>query len=79
VLENLGVIHLFQICNQAAASEGSFQCLEHGDASKVDVTRTCLEAHNTLIAINPENAAKFKDVTQFLAENLRKLESGEEK
>jgi hypothetical protein len=38
------------------------------------ITRTCLEAHQTLMQVNPENATRFKDVTQFLAEDLKNLE-----
>src|SRR5947209_3994004 len=38
-----------------------------------EVSGTCLEAHETLIACNPENLSKFKEVTQFLAEDLRRL------
>ena len=40
------------------------------------ITRTSLEAHQTLMAVNPDNVARFKDVTQFLAEDLKTLEDG---
>jgi hypothetical protein len=39
------------------------------------ITRTSLEAHQTLMAANPDNAARFKDVAQFLAEDLKNLEN----
>jgi hypothetical protein len=39
------------------------------------VARTCIEAHQTLMAISPANAAKFKDVTQFLTEGLKRPKS----
>ena len=78
MLENLGVAHLFNICSRdASALAAEFKPLEHEDASKTDVARACLEAHNTLIEINPENESKFKDVTRFLAESLKKLEDDE--
>ena len=38
------------------------------------ITRTSLEAHQTLMSMSAENVARFKDVTQFLAEDLRSLE-----
>jgi hypothetical protein len=38
------------------------------------IARTSLEAHQTLMAMNPENVARFKDVAQFLAEDLKSLE-----
>jgi hypothetical protein len=31
-----------------------------------------MEAHETLMALSPENAARFKDVAQFLAEGVKK-------
>ena len=42
-------------------------------ASKEETTRACLEAHQTLMALNPGNVAKFKDLTQFLAEDLKNM------
>jgi hypothetical protein len=30
------------------------------------------------MAINPQNISRFKDVTQFLAEDLKKLKAGEQ-
>jgi hypothetical protein len=44
-------------------------------STKEEVTRTCIEAHQTLMDISPANAAKFKDVAQFLAEGLKKPKS----
>jgi UDP-glucose 4-epimerase len=38
-----------------------------------------LEAHQTLSSLNPENAAKFRDVTQFLAEDLKKIKKPDPK
>jgi hypothetical protein len=46
-----------------------------GSPTKAEVTRTCLEAHQILADLNPANAAKFKDVAQFLAEGLKKPKS----
>ena len=40
------------------------------------ITRTSLEAHQTLMAVNPDNVERFKDVTRFLAEDLKTLEKG---
>ena len=78
LLESLGVLHLFKIsegnvnvpdqpepCESAAA----------GKPTQEELKRTCLEAHQILMTLNPENAARFKDVTQFLAEDLKKLKT----
>jgi anti-anti-sigma regulatory factor len=75
LLENLGVLHLFKIvegnCN-APADKSDVQTTK---ASREDVTRTCLEAHKTLMNINPDNVSRFKDVTAFLAEDLKRMKA----
>jgi anti-anti-sigma regulatory factor len=79
LLENLGVLHLFKLTQGSAALEGKVESIPQvpGTPNKEEVTRACLEAHRTLMRLNPENAARFKDVTQFLAEDLKKLGSQE--
>lgn len=75
LLESLGVLHLFQ------TSHGSLE-LPDGvitsekpvvSHSHEEVTRACLEAHQFLSSLSQENAARFKDVTQFLSEDLKRL------
>ena len=77
LLENLGVLHLFRITQgPLPPPEGpeprDYPCPSGG---REEVTRACLEAHKTLVQINPANAAKFKEVTQFLEEDLKKLKA----
>jgi hypothetical protein len=80
VLENLGVAHLFKITHCPDFVAAKFEPLPPtAGTSKVEVTRTCLEAHKILMALSPENANKFKDVTKFLAEDLKRLELTEKK
>jgi anti-sigma B factor antagonist len=78
LLENLGVIHLFRIVHGESPRQ-SMQGVEHTAAQDdgTEVTRTCLEAHKTLMKINPGNVPKFKDVAEYLADDLRKKETGE--
>jgi anti-anti-sigma regulatory factor len=73
LLENLGVLHLFQVCE--GQSPGDPQATEHTpiQCTREEVTLACLEAHETLMAINPANVSKFKDVTKFMAEDLKRL------
>ena len=73
LLETLGVLDLFEICRESAASAADARLVPHDGpaASRDEVTRTCIEAHQTLMNLSPENAARFKDVTQFLAEGLK--------
>lgn len=79
LLENLGVAHLFKIINTEKQANGKFEPVstDGKPAPRVEVTRTCLEAHKILMGLNPENVGKFKDVAIFLAEDLKKLEAKE--
>jgi anti-anti-sigma regulatory factor len=76
LLENLGALHLFKITSGAMElPEDVKACTpESINPTHEQITRTCLEAHQTLMEVNPENYARFKDVTQFLAEDLKNLE-----
>ena len=74
LLENLGVQRLFKIVCGPELSTNRLERVGQTPASqdRKELNRTCLEAHETLMKINPENVAKFKDVAQFLAEDLKK-------
>jgi len=75
-LENLGVAGLFAISTCAEPLADGFEPLAHAPGeTRVELTRTCLEAHETLMSIKPENVQKFKDVAQFLADDLKRLEA----
>jgi len=78
LLENLGVLQLFKITEGPLRLPNQTQAQPHTPANptKEELTRACLEAHQTLMSINAENASKFKEVTAFLAEDLKKLKPG---
>jgi len=78
LLENLGVARLFKMTGGALQLPDDVKSGATGPASPSheEITRTCLEAHQTLMKMNPENAARFKDVARFLAEDLKTLEKG---
>ena len=76
LLDNLGIIQLFNIINGEAAPT-SYRESSVASASSVELARTSLEAHETLMTLNPANVPKFKDVAQFLAEDLAKLQRKE--
>ena len=80
LLENLGAAHLFNMKTGACElPDGAQACApESINPSREQITRTSLEAHETLMAMNPENVARFKDVAQFLAEDLKSLEKSAE-
>ena len=77
LLETLGVIHLFKTTQGTFIPPAAAQPVEHAptNPSRAEVNRTCLEAHETLIALSPANAARFKDVAQFLAEGVKKAKT----
>ncbi len=76
LLENLGAAHLFKLtAGELKLPDDVKTCVpESIHPSHEQIARTSLEAHQTLMAMNPENVARFKDVAQFLAEDLKSLE-----
>ena len=78
LLENLGALHLFKTTSGALPLSDDIQACtpEPTHPTHEQITRTSLEAHQTLMAVNPDNVARFKDVTRFLAEDLKTLEKG---
>jgi anti-anti-sigma regulatory factor len=77
LIDNLGVAHLFKIFEPEAAPDTKFEAVRKEDCTRADVTRICLEAHKVLMNLNEENAARFKDVARFLAEDLKRQEQSE--
>lgn len=75
LLENLGITHLFDVTRGRLTTE-CLVALDHapGATDRREVQKTCLEAHQTLMDVNPANVPKFKDVAQFLAEDLKKMD-----
>jgi anti-sigma B factor antagonist len=76
LLENLGTLHLFEMkAGELKMPEDAQPCTpEPLNPTHEQIARTSLEAHQTLMAVNPENVIRFKDVTLFLAEDLKSLE-----
>lgn len=81
LLDNLGVLDLFSISQGPLAAPEEVQACspEPAHPSRAEVTRACLEAHQTLMDINPANVPKFKEVAKFLAEDLQKLQDKPER
>jgi anti-sigma B factor antagonist len=76
-LDNLGVSPLFKLTAGTPFSTDQLAPVPPSadDGNRIALTRTLLEAHLTLMEINPANVPKFKDVAQFLEEDLKKMES----
>ncbi|HXC34600.1 MAG TPA: hypothetical protein VNV43_01925, partial [Candidatus Acidoferrales bacterium] len=75
LLENLGVLQLFKIVSGDLQLSGEVCVPAPVNPSHEEITRTSLEAHQALMAVNPDNVPRFKDVTQFLAEDLKNLQN----
>ena len=78
LLENLGVSHLFQVRNGTDCHEMAPVESLPANADRKEVSRTCLEAHQALMEVNPANVSRFKDVAQFLAEDLKRMDEGDQ-
>jgi anti-sigma B factor antagonist len=79
LLENLGILHLFQVVNGSLPLPDEIPTDSPAPTSaptREQVTRNCLEAHQLLMSVSPANVPKFKDVAEFLAEDLRKMANG---
>jgi anti-sigma B factor antagonist len=78
IIDQLGIAQLFHIVRSEDSPEldanGETIHASPAQYSRAEVSRTCLEAHRCLMDLNPENVARFKDVTKFLAEDLQRLE-----
>jgi anti-sigma B factor antagonist len=76
LLDNLGIADLFHMSRRdfsGLAAEQQVDCSAEGH-TKAEMSRTSLDAHEKLMELNPDNVAKFKDVTEFLAEDLKRME-----
>jgi len=77
LLDNLGILELFSTAESLGQAETA-EPVEVGEASdKIELTHTSLEAHLTLIDVNRGNEAKFKEVTRFLEEDLKRQEAAD--
>ena len=50
------------------------QTLEPDFSDKLDAAKTTLEAHETLVDVNPDNFDKFKSVLELLKNDVRNLD-----
>jgi anti-sigma B factor antagonist len=77
LIDNLGVLHLFRVVQGKDLENLCYTAVESAGATKLELSRNCLEAHQVLMDLNPENAAKFKDVAKFFAEDVAKQEAAQ--
>lgn len=77
LLDNLGIAELFSpvFCQIPTAEDQNLAPAQEVSASREEITQTCLEAHRRLMDLNPENVPKFKDVAEFLAQDIANLKA----
>jgi anti-sigma B factor antagonist len=73
LLDNLGIAHLFRVVTCTDRHDLPMEECQSANASKQELCGASLEAHNLLMKIHPSNVEKFREVTEFLAEDLRKI------
>jgi anti-sigma B factor antagonist len=75
LLRNLGLNNLFEVeskvdsASSAGAAESALSS-DH-DLSRLDHAACMIEAHEALVDADPENFARFKDVLEYLKQDLR--------
>jgi hypothetical protein len=74
-IESLGTDRLFQIIQNCGEEPGCFEEVQLGDTTRIEKTKNCLQAHKLLMKLDPANVDKFRDVTAFLAEDVRRQET----
>jgi anti-sigma B factor antagonist len=77
LLTNLGLAPLFVMAAQNGSGASvpdnaqPAEPLAQEDAGKSSQAQTMLDAHQALVAANPENLTKFKDVLEYLKQDLQ--------
>ena len=69
LLANLGLDRFFTM-GRTSASGPAQQALTESAEDKQTRTETMIEAHEAVVAANPANEAKFKDVLEYLKQDL---------
>jgi anti-sigma B factor antagonist len=74
MLDDLGIKHLY-LLREAGRAGLEYSAVTECKSSREALSQTSLEAHQTLMTIDPANIPKFKDVVSFLKEDLTRLRS----
>ncbi len=71
LLESLGLDHLFNVEPDPSEAAPSALSTPRGDASSQEVSKAdILVAHEALVEADPRNAVRFRDVIEYLREEL---------
>jgi len=66
VLQNLGLDRVLALEDEPAPSAPTGAWSDASESAAPTKRETIIEAHESLVAANPENAVRFKDVIEFL-------------
>ncbi len=70
ILDDMGLAPLVEFVGNTDA-ESCFEPTEHGPGAKEDLSKTSLEAHETLIELDPSrNKTRFQNVVTYLRQEL---------
>jgi anti-anti-sigma regulatory factor len=72
-LDNLFVLDQFQLVDCTPTTPDAYQQIPGAPPDKADLCRLMLEAHRTLMDANAANVPKFKQVAEFLEQDLHRL------
>ncbi|RXK56572.1 anti-sigma factor antagonist [Oleiharenicola lentus] len=70
LIRNLGLHRLATVDTGGTVAEGAMNQLDARKLGEIENARLVLEAHENLVATDPENATKFQDVLAFLRNQL---------
>lgn len=57
--------------------EKTLQLIDERPSTERETTSFMLDAHETLSKVSPENLQRFKDVVNFLREDIRRMDGGD--
>lgn len=70
LIRNLGLHRLATVDTGGAVAEGALNELDARKLGEIEGAKLVLEAHENLVAADPENATKFQDVLAFLRNQI---------
>jgi anti-anti-sigma regulatory factor len=68
-LANFEALHLFTLLSEAPPFDG-FKRIEEGGTTRLEINRTCLEAHQSLMENSKDNERRFRDAAEFFKKSL---------
>ena len=75
-LANFEALQFFSVVKEAPAF-GLFKRVDESGSTRLDVNRTCYEAHRSLMENSVDNQRRFRDATEFFKKGLEEEEGGQ--